>query len=120
MIKTFTFVKKLDNLTNDEFFARWTQHTKEFDLVDHPYITKNRLMLIAGQTDYIGIAENHWPTIEYLLETGEFYKKTEKGRAHWQDLASFMDINSSPTVIVTHEAEVDARGIHQIFPPEGA
>jgi len=116
MIKTFTFVKKLPELSDDEFFDRWTTHTLTFDLVDHPYIEKNRLMLVAGHSDYIGVAENHWPSIEKLMETDEFYKTTQRGKEHWSDLKSFMDIENSPTVVVSREAEIDEEGIHDLFP----
>ena len=111
MITSFTFVKKRDGFTDDEFFTRWTEHTRDFDLVDHPYITKNRLMMIAGDTPYVGIAENHWPDMESLTATAEFYEQTERGRAHWADLLEFMDIDNSPTVIVTAEADVGPEGI---------
>ena len=113
MITTFTFVKKREGLSDDAFFARWTEHTRDFDLVDHPYITRNRLMLIAGDTSYVGIAENHWPDMASLAGTAEFYQKTEKGRRHWADLCEFMDIDHSPTVVVRREAEVDGDGIHE-------
>lgn len=108
MIVSFTLVKKRDGFTDDEFFQRWTSHTETFDLKDHPYITKNRLMMIMGDTPYVGIAENHWPDMASLAKTAEFYETTEAGRAHWADLQTFMDIDNSPTVIVTKEADIDA------------
>ena len=108
MVVSFTLVRKREGLTDEAFFTRWTEHTEAFDLKDHPYITKNRLMMIAGDTPYVGIAENHWPDMESLTKTAEFYKKTEAGKAHWADLLTFMDIDNSPTVIVTHEADVAA------------
>ncbi len=117
MITTFTFVKKRDGFSDEAFFARWTEHTRDFDLIDHPYVTRNRLMTIAGDTPYIGIAENQWPDMESLIQTDEFYKQTEKGRRHWADLLEFMDIEDSPTVIVTREADVGPDGITQLFPP---
>ena len=114
---SFTFVRKRPGLSDEEFFDRWTQHTHDFDLVDHPYITKNRLMLVAGDTPYIGMAENHWPDMKSLAETEAFYRDTERGRAHWADLSEFMDIDASPTVIVTREADVSESGITEIVPP---
>ncbi|MEO5840200.1 MAG: hypothetical protein ABIQ73_02335 [Acidimicrobiales bacterium] len=108
MIVSFTLVRKRDGLTDEAFFARWTEHTEAFDLKDHPYISKNRLMMIAGDTPYVGIAENHWPDMESLAKTADFYQMTEAGKAHWADLLTFMDIDNSPTVIVTHEADVAA------------
>jgi hypothetical protein len=119
MIKTFTWVKKRNHLSAQAFFERWVEHTKEFDLVDHPNILKNRLTLLEGHPDYVGLAENHWPCLDDLLEAGEFYQATERGRAHWADLSSFMDIDNSPTVIVTRETEIDQDGIHQLVPPPG-
>lgn len=106
MITTFTLVRKRPELSDDEFFARWTEHTQQFDLKDHPYITKNRLMMIHGHPDYVGIAENEWPDMDSLVKTGEFYSGTDEGRAHWADLQTFMDIDNSPTVIVTAEADI--------------
>ena len=117
MIKSFTFVRKRDSFSREDFFARWIEHTRNFDLVDHPYITKNRLMMVEGNPDYVGIAENHWPDLESLTRTAEFYEQTERGRAHWADLAEFMDIDGSPTVVVTHEAEVSDEGVRHLFPP---
>lgn len=108
MVVSFTLVKKREGFTDDEFFARWTSHTEKFDLKDHPYITKNRLMMIMGDTPYVGIAENHWPDMDSLTRTAEFYEQTDDGRAHWADLCTFMDIDNSPTVIVTKEADIDA------------
>lgn len=108
MIVSFTLVRKRDGFTNEEFFKRWTEHTQQFDLKDHPYITKNRLMMLMGDTPYVGMAENHWPDMESLAKTAEFYEKDPAGQAHWADLVTFMDIDNSPTVIVTHEADVDA------------
>ncbi len=110
MIKSLTFVKKREGYSDEAFFERWAQHTRDFDLVDHPYILRNRLLLIAGDTPYVGVAENHWPDMQSLAGTAEFYEKTEKGRAHWADLAEFMDIENSPTVIVKDEVEVDPEG----------
>jgi hypothetical protein len=110
MIVSFTMVRKRQELTDEEFFKRWTEHTEAFDLKDHPYITKNRLMMIQGETPYVGIAENHWPDMESLAKTAEFYEQTEAGKAHWADLLTFMDIDDSPTVIVTQEADVRAEG----------
>jgi hypothetical protein len=108
MVVSFTLVKKRDGMTDEAFFERWTTHTETFDLEDHPYMTKNRLMMIQGNTPYVGIAENHWPDMESLAKTGEFYERTAAGQAHWADLVTFMDIDNSPTVIVTHEADIDA------------
>jgi len=113
---TFTFVKKREGWTDEAFFERWAEHTRDFDLVDHPYITKNRLVLIAGPTPYVGIAENHWPDAESLAATSKFYEETERGRAHWADLESFMDIEGSPTVVVSQEVDVGPAGITQLFP----
>ncbi len=101
---TFTFVKKREGWTDEAFFERWAEHTRDFDLVDHPYITKNRLLLIQGPTPYVGIAENHWPD-------------PERGRAPWADLQSFLDIEGSPTVVVGREVDVGPEGILQLFPP---
>jgi hypothetical protein len=114
---TFTFVMKRAGWSDEDFFRRWTEHTRDFDLVDHPYITKNRLMLVKGDTPYIGIAENHWPDAESLVATEAFYRETERGRAHWADLEQFMDIEASPTVVVSREADVGDQGIVQLFPP---
>ena len=110
MIVSFTMVKARPGYDAEQFFQRWTSHTEQFDLKDHPYITKNRLMMIQGDTPYVGIAENHWPDMDSLAKTAEFYEKTDAGRAHWADLLTFMDIDNSPTVIVTHEADVSANG----------
>lgn len=106
MIVSFTFVHKREGLTDDEFFERWTAHTRAFDLEDHPYISRHRLMMVAGNGDYVGIAENHWPDLDHMLATSAFYDETDRGRAHWADLQSFMDIDASPTLIVTREADV--------------
>ncbi|HKK51105.1 MAG TPA: hypothetical protein VKA74_05940 [Myxococcota bacterium] len=116
MVKSFTFVRKRESFSREEFFARWIEHTRIFDLVDHPCIEKNRLVLVSDGSPYVGIAENHWPDMESLTRTAAFYRETERGRAHWADLSEFMDIESSPTVIVTHEAEVSLEGVHHLAP----
>lgn len=108
MIVTFTLVRKRPHLSQEAFLARWVEHTERFDLKDHPYITKNRLMLVEGDTPYVGMAENHWPDRESLEQTSAFYRDTTAGRAHWADLETFMDIENSPTVVVTQEADVSA------------
>ncbi|MBY0402006.1 hypothetical protein K2X89_17060 [Myxococcota bacterium] len=108
MIVTFTLVKKRPHISIDAFLARWVAHTERFDLKDHPYITKNRLMLLQGDSPYVGMAENHWPDLASLEATSAFYRDTDAGRAHWADLVTFMDIDNSPTVVVTHEADVTA------------
>ena len=113
---TFTFVRKREGWSDEDFFRRWAEHTRDFDLVDHPYITKNRLMLIGGDTPYVGIAENHWPDAESLAKTSAFYEETERGRAHWSDLGEFMDIENSPTVVVRGEVDVSPEGIRTLFP----
>ena len=110
MIVTFTWVRKQPQLSDEAFLARWVEHTERFDLKDHPYITKNRLMLIEGGTPYVGMAENHWPDRASLDEAFRFYAEDEAGRAHWADLQTFMDIENSPTVVVTEEANVAAAG----------
>ena len=108
MVVSFTLVRKREGVSDVAFFARWTEHTEKYDLKDHPYITKNRLMMIQGDTPYVGIAENHWPDMDSLTKTADFYEQTDAGKAHWADLLTFMDIDNSPTVIVTHEADVSA------------
>jgi hypothetical protein len=110
MVVTFTLVRKRPHLSSEAFLARWVEHTERFDLKDHPYITKNRLMLVQGETPYVGLAENHWPDLASLERTSAFYRDSEAGRAHWADLETFMDIENSPTVVVSHEAEVAATG----------
>jgi len=108
VVVSFTLVKKREGFSDEDFFARWTSHTEAFDLKDHPYITLNRLMMIMGDTPYVGIAENHWPDMESLTLTAAFYENTDAGKAHWADLLTFMDIDNSPTVIVTKEADISA------------
>lgn len=108
MFVTFTLVKKQPHLSNEDFLKRWVEHTERFDLKDHPYITKNRLMLMQGDSPYVGMAENNWPDLASLDATSAFYRDTAAGRAHWADLQTFMDIENSPTVLVTHEADVSA------------
>ncbi len=42
-------------------FERWCQHTRDWDLRDHPEIGLNRPPLTQGDGPCAGIAENHWP-----------------------------------------------------------
>lgn len=117
MLKTFTLVKMRPGWKREDFFTRWCEHTRDWDLRDHPEITLNRLMLIEGDTQYVGMAENHWPDRQALEAAAQWYE-TEAGQAHWQDLASFMDIENSPTVTVSAEAQVDdGAGIEVLLPP---
>lgn len=109
MLKTFTFVKMQPGMTREAFFERWCRHTRDFDLKDHPEIRLNRLTMIEGESPYVGIAENHWDDQDALQRAARWYA-TEAGQAHWKDLESFMDAAHSPTVVVTHEAEVSEPG----------
>jgi hypothetical protein len=119
VVTSFTFVKKQAHLSDDEFFERWVQHTREHDLRDHPEISLNRLMMITDGSGFVGIAENHWPDVESLQAAAAFYE-TEVGQRHWADLESFMDIANSPTVVVTAEADVSADlGARILLAPSG-
>lgn len=117
MLKSFTLVKMKPGWTREAFFQRWCQHTRDWDLKDHPEISLNRLMLIEGDTAFAGIAENHWPDENALQEAAGWYA-TEAGRAHLEDLTTFMDIDNSPTVLVRGEALVDdVAGIRLLLEP---
>lgn len=114
MIKTFTLVRMNAGWSREDFFKRWCEHTRDWDLRDHPEISLNRLMLIEGDSEFVGMAENHWPDEESLAAAANWYR-SDAGRAHWDDLASFMDIENSPTVTVSAEAHIDSdRGIRLI------
>jgi hypothetical protein len=105
MLKTFTFVKMQPGYNRDAFFERWCQHTRDFDLRNHPEIRENRLMLIEGDGPYVGIAETHWEDAE-ALDRGVRWYETPTGQVQWKDLQTFMDADNSPTFVVTHEANV--------------
>jgi hypothetical protein len=107
VIKTFTFVKKKSGLSDQEFFERWTVHTQNWDLRDHPEILLNRLALLKDNPQFTGIAENHWPDEASLQAAARWYA-TPAGQEHWRDLCSFMDIDNSPTVVVDAEATVSS------------
>jgi hypothetical protein len=120
MLKSFTFVRMQPGVTRDEFFRRWCEHTRDFDLRDHPEISLNRLTLFEGRSEFAGIAENHWPDRAALDAAAAWYE-TPAGRRHAADLATFMDLAGSPTVVITHEAEVSAaHGIALLAHPKGA
>lgn len=117
MITTFTFVKMQPGFERETFFQRWCEHTRDWDLRDHPGIT-NRLMLLEEGGEFVGIAENHWPNRAALDEAVKWYE-TDDGRAHWNDLIQFMDAANSPTRTVTHEVDVSVdKGIEWIAGPE--
>jgi hypothetical protein len=118
MLKTFTFVRMRPGIEREAFFRRWCEHTRDWDLRDHPEITLNRLTLIDGESPYVGLAENHWPDRAALDAAAAWYASPD-GQAHWADLGEFMDIDNSPTVVVTHEAEIsEADGIRTLTAPE--
>ncbi|MCH2169550.1 hypothetical protein MK489_02100 [Myxococcota bacterium] len=118
MLKSFTFVKMNPGLSRDEFFQRWCEHTRDWDLRDHPEISLNRLTLVEGDGPYAGIAENHWPDQQALDAAAAWYESSA-GQEHWADLSRFMDIENSPTVVVTHEADVsEADGIQILASPD--
>lgn len=109
MLKTFTFVRRRPHLSREAFFDRWTRHTQEWDLRDHPKCTLNRLILLENSdTGFDAVAETHWPDEAALDEAIAFYG-TEEGRLHWADLGSFMDIENSPTARFAQEAEVSVQ-----------
>ena len=113
-IRTFTLVRKRPHLSTDEFFDRWTAHTREWDLRDHPECTLNRLTLLGDNASgYDAIAETHWPD-QHALDAAIAFYATPEGLAHWRDLSGFMDIDASPTATIMREAEVSAaRGIEE-------
>lgn len=113
MITTFTLVKMQKGYDRESFYQRWCEHTRDMDLRDHPDISLNRLMLFeqAEGEQYIGSAENHWPN-RAALDAAVAWYETAEGIEHMKDLASFMDVENSPTRIVSHEVEVsDEKGI---------
>ena len=117
MLTTITFVKMLPGYTRDEFYARWQQHTQTMDLRDHPEITLNRLMMFDEGSEYLGMAENHWPDRASLEAVIRWYE-TPEGQAHQADLDLFMDTANSPTTIVSHEVHVSSeKGIEWITSP---
>ncbi len=119
MLKSFTFVRMQPGLGREEFFRRWCAHTQAWDLRDHPEIRLHRLTLVDGEGPYVGVAENHWDDREALEKAAAWYA-TPDGRAHHADLATFMDIDNSPTVVVTHEARVSTeRGVEMLTSPAG-
>jgi hypothetical protein len=105
MITTFTFVKMQPGFEREQFFDRWCEHTRDLDLRDHPEITLNRLTLFEQGSEFVGVAENHWPDREALDAAIHWYE-TSEGQVHWKDLESFMDAANSPTFVVSHEVEV--------------
>ena len=118
MITTMTLVKMQPGFGRDEFFDRWCQHTRDLDLRDHPEISLNRLMLFDEGSEFVGMAENHWPDRDALDAAVRWYE-TPAGQVHWKDLVSFMDAENSPTVVVSHEADVSlAKGIDVRARPE--
>ena len=120
MLTTLTLVKMQPGFDRDAFYERWCRHTRDYDLRDHPEISLNRLMLFEeGVSEYVGMAENHWPDRAALDAAVAFYE-TPKGREHMQDLAAFMDVEASPTLVVSHEVEVsEALGIAWKAKPGG-
>jgi hypothetical protein len=114
MLKTLTFVRMQPGWSRDAFFKRWCEHTHEWDLRDHPEISLNRLMMLEGTEDYVGVAENHWPDQESLDAAIAWYA-TEAGQIHWRDLNTFMDTENCLTVTIVNEAVIDSsRGITPI------
>ena len=106
MIRTFTFVRRRPHLDRAQFFERWTQHTRDWDLRDHPDCLLNRLALLADDaTGFDAVAENHWPDQAALDAAIAFYA-TPQGAAHWADLNDFMDIDASPTATIVRDVRV--------------
>lgn len=119
MITTMTLVKMQPGFDRDSFYERWCAHTHDLDLRDHPEISLNRLMLFDEGSEYVGMAENHWPDREALEAAVRWYE-TPEGRVHMKDLESFMDTAGSPTVVVSHEVEISKeQGIAWKTRPEG-
>ncbi len=111
MITTITFVKMQPGFDRASFYERWCEHTRDWDLRDHPEISLNRLMMFDEGSEYVGMAENHWPD-RASLEAAIRWYETPEGQVHWKDLESFMDAANSPTTVVSHEVEVsEGKGI---------
>jgi len=105
MLTTLTFVKMKAGFDRESFYRRWQEHTRDFDLRDHPEITLNRLMMFEEGSDFAGVCENHWPDRESLENVIRWYE-TPEGKEHQADLDSFMDSAGCQTVIVSHEVDV--------------
>jgi hypothetical protein len=105
MFKTFTFVKMRLGFSRDDFFDRWCQNTRDFVRQSHAEIEQHRLMLIDGEGPFVGLAETHWKEAASLDRAIAYYE-TPAGRVFWKDLQVFMDAESSPTFVVTHEANL--------------
>lgn len=117
MIKTITFVRAQPGLDRESFFERWCEHTREWDLRDHPDIS-NRMIMLEEGSEYVGINENHWPNRQALEDAVKWYE-TEEGMAHMEDLMSFMDAENSPTHVISHEVDISVeKGIEWLTRPE--
>jgi hypothetical protein len=111
MLTTLTFVKMKPGLDRDTFYRRWQEHTRDFDLRDHPEISLNRLMMFEEGSEFVGVCENEWPDQAALQAAIEWYE-TPEGKEHAADLDSFMDAAGCQTVIVSHEVDISsAKGI---------
>ncbi len=107
MLTTLTFVKMKPGLDRDAFYTRWQEHTRDFDLRDHPEISLNRLMMFDEGWEFVGVCENHWPD-RATLEAAIKWYETPKGQEHQADLDSFMDSAGCRTLIVSDEADVSS------------
>ena len=109
MLKTLTLAKRKTGLSRAEFFEAWQRHTREWDLKDHPEISLNLLRMVelpdGAAFEYDGMAENHWPDRAALDAVVAWYE-TEEAQGHMADLLSFMDVENSPTLIISEEADI--------------
>ena len=77
MVTTITFVKMQPGLDRASFYERWCEHTGDWDLRDHPEISLNRLMLFEEGSEFVGMAENHWPDRASLEAAIRWYETPE-------------------------------------------
>lgn len=110
MLRVITLVCFNPELSPEQAYGRWQTHTDTWDRRDHPEIISTRLVLFGeGQScEFDGFAETLWPDQAAFQRAADWYEQPASAR-HAADLASFMDMERSRTLVIREDSIIDGK-----------